>query len=87
MALCSSRPAPMATSNYNIWRAKPAGPEQLELDRLFSEKQIDQFDSPDSVYQSHEMFQKFSFTVFASHFRKTKAKFGLGDDEITIFRI
>lgn len=58
------------------WRESPAGPQQKELDRLFRTKAIDESDSPNKVRQSNPLFMAFSARVFASHFRKTKAKHG-----------
>ncbi|KAJ6645281.1 hypothetical protein Bhyg_00485, partial [Pseudolycoriella hygida] len=40
-------------------------------------KKIDSTTSAESVYNSNEMFKKFSTSVFAAHFRSTKAKCGL----------
>lgn len=54
---------------------------------MFAEIEIDSTSSADSVHQSKEMFKIFSTFVFGSHFRSTRAKFGLGNEKILIFRI
>lgn len=68
----------MASSKFPVWKVKPPGPEQLQLERMFSSNEINAASTPDSVRKSTEMFQKFSAQVFANHFRQTKAKLGLG---------
>lgn len=79
MALRNQKPSPNASWKYPVWKEKPPGPEQIELDRIFSQKEIDATATADSVHNSKEIFKKFSSSVFAAHFRATKAKFGLGD--------
>lgn len=66
-----------ASKSFQTWKEKPPGPEQLELERLFSSKEINPKDTPDTVRRTNELFMKFTPTVFAAHFRKTKAKYGL----------
>lgn len=62
---------------FVMWREKPTpGPEQIELERLFNSEDILGY-SPEEVRQTSELFQKFSPSVFNSHFRSTKAKLGL----------
>ncbi|KAJ6639441.1 hypothetical protein Bhyg_12186 [Pseudolycoriella hygida] len=34
----SKRPSPMVSSPYSIWRCKPPGPEQIQLEKMFAEK-------------------------------------------------
>lgn len=60
-----------------IWRENPPGPEQKELDRLFSNGLISEIDNANDVRLKHPIFREFSVRVFACHFRKTKAKHGL----------
>lgn len=67
----------MASNAVVMWRERPPGPEQRELDRILSCKEFDISATPDSVRKTNEMFQKFSAPVFAAHFRKTKAKLGM----------
>lgn len=67
---------PVETKTFQVWKMKPPGPEQRELERMFRDKEIDPSCTPDSVRQSNEMFRKFSANVFATHFRSTKAKLG-----------
>ena len=62
---------------YKIWKEKPPGPEQRELQRMFDCKEINASATPDSVRKSTPMFQQFSGKVFAAHFRKLKAKYGM----------
>lgn len=69
--------ANMESKAFQIWKEKPPGPEQKELEKMFNSNSIDATTTADSVRKSNAIFQKFSGTVFASHFRKTKAKFGL----------
>lgn len=58
------------------WRERPAGPEQLLLESMFEDGTIDVYCTPESVRNMRMEFREFSPRVFASHFRKTKAKFG-----------
>lgn len=74
-----SKPTPNASWRYQLWKEKPPGPEQIELERMFASKEIDATATADSIHKSNELFKKFSSTVFGAHFRKTKAKFGLGE--------
>lgn len=67
----------MDSKPYQVWKQKPPGPEQKELERMFNSKEIDAFTNPDSVRKSKEIFENFSAPVFGSHFRATKAKLGL----------
>lgn len=62
---------------YHMWKEKPPGPEQKELERLMKHKDFDASISADNMRKSNAMFQKVSSQVFASHFRTTKAKLGL----------
>lgn len=59
-----------------VWKMKPPGPEQIELERMFNAREIPLSATPDSVRQSREIFKKFNARVFAAKFRSTKAKFG-----------
>jgi len=78
MALRVPKPSPKASWKYPVWKVKPPGPEQIELEKMFAQKEIDACATPDSVHKSKELFKKFSASVFGAHFRMTKAKFGLG---------
>lgn len=60
------------------WKGNPPGPEQKELEHLFRSKKIGLHDTAQSVRAAYPLFSSFSPTVFASHFRKTRAKMGLG---------
>lgn len=60
-----------------MWKVKPPGPEQRELERMFKTKEFDPASTPDSVRQLNDMFLKFNAVVFANHYRATKAKLGL----------
>lgn len=60
-----------------LWKERPPGVEQIELERMFKSNEIDHRASPDSVKKKSELFKDFSAPVFANHFRKTKAKLGL----------
>lgn len=60
-----------------MWKVSPPGPEQKELNRLFEEKTIDPWDTPNKIRLRFPMFQAFQTKTFALHFRKTKAKYGL----------
>lgn len=62
---------------FNIWRTRPPCDAQLELNRLFELGEIDRSLTPDKVRQLYPIFHKYSSTVFASHFRTTKAEYGL----------
>ncbi|XP_037034252.1 uncharacterized protein LOC119076386 [Bradysia coprophila] len=61
-----------------LWKERPPGREQIELEKMFKNQEIDpRRDSPDSVKRRNDLFKDFSAPVFANHFRKTKAKLGL----------
>lgn len=62
---------------YKIWKASPKGPQQLELERLFENGLIGEFDSPEYIRTKYPIFNEFSTRVFTAHFNKTKAKYGL----------
>ncbi|KAJ6636925.1 Acetylcholine receptor subunit beta-like 1 [Pseudolycoriella hygida] len=68
---------PCSTQPTHIWKVKPPGPEQKELERMFREDAIEPWAAPDVIRRSCEMFRRFNPTVFANHFRATKAKLGL----------
>lgn len=70
------KPPPDETMSYAVWKSRPPGPEQLELERLFKSKEIGPLSTADSVRKSNRMFQQFSSSVFGNHFRATKAKLG-----------
>lgn len=57
-----------------LWKEKPPGPEQIELERMFKCNEIDSQASPDMVKRQNDIF---SAAVFSNHFRKIKAKHGL----------
>lgn len=59
-----------------VWKERPPGPEQLLLNEMFEDGLIA---TPEAVRTSKEMFQDFTPRVFASHFRKTKARYGQFD--------
>ncbi|XP_037032075.1 uncharacterized protein LOC119071302 [Bradysia coprophila] len=61
---------------YKIWKTKPPGEEQRELNRLFEEGKISESMTADFVREKWHIFQSVSPKVFATHFRTTKAKFG-----------
>ncbi|KAG4066090.1 hypothetical protein HA402_001337 [Bradysia odoriphaga] len=70
------RPAKVSNIETNVvWKIKPPGPEQRELERMFRSNEIEPGESADSVRRSSEMFHRFSAAVFGNHFRTTKAKF------------
>lgn len=58
-----------------VWKVKPAGPEQRELERMFRENEIEPGEGPETIRRSNEMFKRFSSAVFGNHFRTTKALF------------
>lgn len=66
-----------STVAQKVWKTKPPGREQIELERMFRHNEIDVSATPDSVKRRNELFRDFSASVFATHFRKTKAKMGL----------
>lgn len=63
--------------SIRMWKEKPPGPEQIELERMFKCNEIDSQASPDMVKKKNDIFKDFSASVFANHFRKIKAKLGL----------
>lgn len=64
------------TSPNNIWKVKPPGKEQLELERMFKSNLISPTATADSIRKSSPMFQRFNAQVFGNKFRATKAKLG-----------
>lgn len=66
-----------ASTKLKVWKEKPPGVEQVELERMFMNNEINFNSSPDGVQKKVPLFQEFSDRVFAAHFRKTKAKLGL----------
>lgn len=64
----------MSSYANKIWREK--GPEQLQLEEMFTNGSITERATAESVRLSCEMFKDFTPKVFAAHFRKTKARFG-----------
>lgn len=58
-----------------MWKVKPPGPEQRELEKMFRTNEIQPGDTADETRKSNEMFMRFSASVFGNHFRTTKAKF------------
>lgn len=58
------------------WKESPPGPEQKELERLFQNKIIDVSDTPNKIRLTNPMFMQFNARTFATHYRKTKAKYG-----------
>lgn len=60
------------------WKESPAGPEQIELNRLFENNLIGPTDAPRDVRKMHHLFMDFPARIFGLHFRKTKAKYGVG---------
>lgn len=66
------------TMGQKVWKTKPhPGPEQVELERMFKNNEIVANATPDSVKRRSDLFKDFSTPVFATHYRKTKAKMGL----------
>lgn len=69
----------MPHGNHNEYQQvkqwKENGPEQRELEKLFQLNIIDAVDTPKNIRMKYPLFSQFSNTVFANHFRKTKAKF------------
>lgn len=61
---------------YSMWRTKPPGPEQLELEKMFKSNMVSPSSTADSVRQSNKLFHQFSAAVFGNHFRETKARLG-----------
>lgn len=60
---------------YKIWKTKPPGEEQLELNRLFEVGKISQTMTADFVRKKWPIFRRVTPKVFAAHFRMTKAKY------------
>lgn len=52
----SPKTSTMAGSKFPVWKMKPPGPEQQELERLFANKEIDASMSADSVRKSKQIF-------------------------------
>lgn len=73
----SKREANKMVNPSVMWKERPPGPEQKQLEKMFAAKEIDPSATPDSVRKSNPMFENFTASVFASHFRKTKSKLGL----------
>lgn len=67
----------MAATKTRLWREKPPGPEQLELERLFLENEIGYNTPIAEVQKSNAMFLNFTEKIFSAHFRKTRAALGL----------
>lgn len=60
---------------YKIWKTRPPGEEQLELNRLFEVGKIDRSMTADVARNKWPIFQRVTPRVFATHFRTTKAKY------------
>lgn len=58
------------------WQENPPGPEQIELEDKFNQGLIEDWETPESIRDKSETFKTFSERVFATHFRKTKARLG-----------
>lgn len=68
----------LASGFGHIWRTKPNPCEaQLELNHLFENGEIDRTMTPETIRARYPLFQSYSAKVFASHFRSTKAIYGL----------
>lgn len=65
------------TVTAKVWKEKPPGREQIELERMLKCGEINSQAKPESVQKLNELFKPFTATVFGNHFRKTKAKLGL----------
>lgn len=66
----------------SIW--KESGPEQKQLDEMFSNGLIDDNTSPKDIRENNPEFKKYSAQVFNAHFRKTKNKIGKNIREIVV---
>lgn len=64
-------------SKFKVWKERPPGHEQTELERMFMHNELDYNSSPEVVQKNNPIFQEFSESVFKAHFRKTKARLGL----------
>lgn len=71
------RNADSESTTMKQWKEFPPGPEQLQLERMFTQNLIDCDKTPCAVQKTNPMFMEFSPKVFAAHFRKTKSKLGL----------
>lgn len=60
------------------WKVNPPGEEQITLEAMFEEGGIADYETAATVQARNELFKPFSDRVFASHFNKTRAKFGYG---------
>lgn len=60
-----------------VWRQKPPGAEQTELERLFLDNKINYNSSIEQAQNSNPLFKDFNENVFSAHFRKTRAALGL----------
>lgn len=63
-------------TTMKLWKESPPGPEQLQLERMFTQNLIDADKTPNAVQKMNSMFMEYSPKVFAVHFRKTKSKLG-----------
>lgn len=57
---------------------KSDGPQQLELERLFREKEINPSMRPSDVQRKYAIFNGFSSSVFRNHWSVTKRKYSGG---------
>lgn len=64
------------------WKA--TGPKQEQLERMFDEGSIEEWETPASVQPRYPIFKAFSERVFANNFRITKLKFGYNNSGNTI---
>lgn len=64
-------------THFKQWKERPPDPEQLILEDMFENGMIDQYATAESVRNMRTEFKEFSSRVFASHYRKTKARFGV----------
>lgn len=65
------------TVTAKVWKEKPPGREQIELERMFKLGDISSQSKPESVQMRNDLFKAFSAAVFGNHFWKTRAKLGL----------
>lgn len=66
----------MATKS-RLWRERPPGSEQKELERMFLDNEINYFSAIEDVQRTNPMFMEFSEKIFSAHFRRTRAFLGL----------
>lgn len=59
-----------------LWKETPPGPEQKELNKLFSNNLISDDETASQIRRKYAIFAEFSPRVFNTHFKKTKAKYG-----------